>query len=280
MNGCGNDFIVIDNRDNKLEGFNLPEFVKRVCQRRVCVGADGLLLLENSSIAHFKMRYFNSDGSEGEMCGNGARCLCRFAYLIGAAPEQMSFETAAGVHHARVQGSQVRLELPNVSLSQFALGCDCVVCGQSRKVHCSVVGVPHAVVLETNVMAKAPDRVRQEARAIASRREMFPQGTNVNFVEVRDRHNLIVRTYERGVEDETLACGTGSTAAAIVAALLGLAEAPVAVRTRGGVLRVNFDITGSWVANVTLEGEARVVATGHIVQEGWEDAGLSGRTLS
>lgn len=270
MNGCGNDFIVIDNRDNKLGGFDLPEFVRRVCRRRISLGADGVLLLESSRVAHFRMRYFNADGSEGEMCGNGARCLCRFACVVGAAPEHMWFETLAGIHEAWVQGSQVQLGLPDVPMSHIAFEQEYSVNGEVRRVHSALVGVPHAVVFVADATKLPPDALRAEAKAISGWRDLFPEGANVNFVSVRDRHSLTVRTYERGVEDETLACGTGSTAAAIVATLLGEVEPPVLVHTRGGLLRVSFDLSVDAVRHIRLEGSTRLVAIGHIVPEAWE----------
>ncbi len=264
MSGSGNDFILIDNR---LGGLQLPDmkgFVSRVCARKGSVGADGLILIEASDRCDFRWRFFNADGSEVEMCGNGGRCAARFAYLKGIAPPKMSFETLAGVIDAEVTGDTVKLRLTNP-----------VFLTTNRKITIDDIpfevdsintGVPH-VVHFTNYL-DAFDVV-PIGRSIRYHQEYKPAGTNANFVEVVDGKTIRIRTYERGVEDETLACGTGSVAAALIAAEKNLVTPPVNVIVRSGeTLRIHFQKTVSGFEKVYLEGKANVVYEGKL----WEEA--------
>ena len=276
MNGCGNDFIVVDNRQGILDGFVLAEFVKNVCARGTSLGADGFMMLEASDTADFTMRYFNADGSEGEMCGNGARCIARFASLVGAAGDRMRFETLAGVYQAQIdaRSQTVKVKFPDVALGDLVLSQPYEKAEPAPRYHYGFVGVPHSVWFVDRV-AEIPDRqIVEWGRQIRYDVRRFPQGANVNFLEVLNRHALRIRTYERGVEAETLACGSGSPAAAIVAGILDMVDAasPVDVHTRGGVLRISFELTEDTATEVYLEGNARLVARGELLPEAWESS--------
>lgn len=269
MSGAGNDFIVIDNRDGKLPEAGRHERFARWCQRRTSVGADGVLLVEpptpGDDGAHFRMRYYNADGGEAESCGNGARCISRFAHLIGAAPAALKFQTKAGLYEAEVGAGDVVLSMspPHGLRRDINLVVPGLLTGRVDFVN---TGVPH-VVLVLDDLEGAP--VFELGRAIRHHAEFAPAGTNVNFIKLRQDGGIDIRTYERGVEDETLACGTGSVAAALIARLHSRATSPVAVHTRGGVvLKIHFEFNGSAAhpefSSIKLEGEARVVYRGTI----------------
>ncbi|HHX22791.1 MAG TPA: diaminopimelate epimerase, partial [Thermoanaerobacterales bacterium] len=261
MNGCGNDFIVVDNRQGIMEEYDLPEFIRRVCARRISLGADGFMMIENSDIADFKMRYFNADSSEGEMCGNGARCISRFAFLNGVAGSEMTFETIAGIYQSKVVGKNVRLKFPPVKTRDISLNQTNTFDGKTLEYHNALVGVPHVILYRDDVDTMDYRELYSLGRTIRYHKS-FPTGTNVNFIKVMDDRNVIIRTYERGVEDETLACGTGSTAAAIVSCLLCKTRAPVTVHTRAGLLKIYFDLEKDLIDNLYMEGNAKVVAEG------------------
>ncbi|MFD1707350.1 diaminopimelate epimerase [Siminovitchia sediminis] len=266
MHGCGNDFIIIDNREPIMNNLELSRFVQTVCTRRFHIGADGLMLLETSHIADFKMRYFNSDGSEGEMCGNGARCIVKYAYLMGAASDVMAFETLNGVYEGKILGENVQIKFPSIPIKDFHLH-QPFPSDENDFYHFAWVGVPHTVVME-----KAIDHIQDEdfmkwARKIRYNPAISPSGTNVNVVEICDEHQIKMRTYERGVEDETFACGSGATASAIISGLLDKVSSPVKVHTKGGVLTISFRITEDEVQDICLEGNAVVVAEGELMSE-------------
>lgn len=269
MNGCGNDFIVIDNREGIMQDFDLYEFIRHVCARRVSIGADGLMLVEKSNKADFKMRYFNSDGSEGEMCGNGARCISKFAYLIGAAQKQMKFETIAGIYESQINGEDVKVKFPPVKMSNIQLERRHDF-GQVKDFHFAIVGVPHTVIYRQDVENMDYKELYNLGKKIRNSLDVFPEGTNVNFVQPVDESHMIIRTYERGVEDETLACGTGSTASAIISGLLGKVKSPVNMHTRAGILRIYFSLEKDLVDGIYLEGNAKVVAEGYILPDAWK----------
>ena len=259
MHGSGNDFVVIDNRDQVVPAADAPEAARIFCRRKFGVGADGLILIENSDKADFRWGFYNADGSEAEMCGNGGRCAARFAFLNGIAPADMTFETLAGTISAQVKGNRVKLELslPHGLFLDRALD----VAGDEVVVSFINTGVPHVVVMVDDIET-AP--VSELGRTLRNHDFFAPDGANVNFVSAGDGR-LYVRTYERGVEDETLACGTGSVAAALVASMKGMAGSPVDVVTRGRETlrvyhRVNRD-SGA-IAEVFLEGGAVLVYQG------------------
>ncbi|MCE5283952.1 MAG: diaminopimelate epimerase [Deltaproteobacteria bacterium] len=266
MSGSGNDFIIIDNRDGSLGVRDVVAFVRKVCQRKVSVGADGLFLIEKSDRVDFKWRFFNADGSQAAMCGNGGRCVARFAFLNGIAGERMSFETGAGIIDAEVKGDVVKIRLTDphslVLDERLRIG------NLELIVHRLDTGVPHVVHFLHDLEGFD---VVDTGRAIRYHEAYRPAGTNANFVAVLDANTLQVRTYERGVEDETLACGTGSVAAALIAARKGLVSAPVEVVVRSGErLRIYFEATEKGFEKVYLEGKAKVVYQGKLWDEAWK----------
>ncbi len=264
MSGSGNDFILIDNRDGKLAVGRLEDFVRKVCQRRISVGADGLIVIQKSDRADFSWRFFNADGSEVDMCGNGGRCAARFAYIKGVAGEKMSFVTGAGVIDAEVKGEQVKLRLTDPK--DLRVGYTIPLDGRTFPVNSVNTGVPHVV---SYIRDLENHDVFSDGRAIRYHEAYRPAGTNANFVRVHSRQRISVRTYERGVEDETLACGTGAVASALVSAWKGLVDEPVDVLVKSGeTLRVYFRKTDRGFEHVYLEGGARVIYEGHLWDEG------------
>jgi diaminopimelate epimerase len=264
MSGSGNDFILVDHRKPLLKEEQYPAFARKVCRRRVSVGADGLILLEPSSRADFKWRFYNSDGSEAEMCGNGGRCAARFATLKGIAGPSLSFETLAGILSAEVHGTRVKLEMTRPSSPKLDERID--VEGTRQVLSSINTGVPHAVVVVDD-LEKAD--VLRWGKAIRSHSHFTPAGTNVNFIRVEGPSSLAIRTYERGVEGETLACGTGTVASTLIAAFKGWVKSPVSVRTEGGeVLVVHFEMAGQEVKKVFFEGDVHIIYEAEM----WEEA--------
>jgi diaminopimelate epimerase len=264
MSGSGNDFILIDHREPYLKENGLKDLVRKVCQRRFSVGADGLILIERSKKADFKWRFYNADGSEPEMCGNGGRCAARFAYLKGIADPSLKFETLAGILSAQVDGKRVKLEMTK----PFGLKLDetILIDGDEKIFSCLNTGVPHAVLFVENLEGLD---ILPIGRAIRYHSFFAPSGTNVDFVQVEKGPQLSIRTYERGVEDETLACGTGAVASALIAAFKGLAKSPVSIKTRGGeVLAVYFEIEGREAKRVFFEGDVHIIYEAQM----WEEA--------
>lgn len=266
MSGTGNDFIIIDNRHKIVADDEMVDLAVQACRRGQSVGADGLLLIEDDEELDFAWRFFNSDGSEAEMCGNAARCVARLAYLDGIAGPESVFRTAAGPIRASVDGSTIRVQLtrPHGLESEFALKV-----GDDRVLTAGFVdtGVPHTVlVLEDDNLETAD--IEKLGREIRFHPQFAPTGTNVNFVRIMDPGNIHVRTYERGVEAETLACGTGVVAAALVTTVRGLTTPPVSVTTKGGdMLIVQLDETGPMAGNVYLKGNASIVYRGELTAE-------------
>lgn len=259
MAGAGNDFILADNRRGALK--NLPALARRLTDRKRSVGGDGLILIERSSIADLKMRIFNSDGSEAEMCGNGVRCAARFAVARRFSGPKLSFETLAGIIGAEVRGSVVRARMTDPK--GLKLGLAVRLEGREEKLHFVDTGVPHAISVRPSV---EDVDVAVVGRAIRRHGAFAPRGANANFVAIDARKNEIkIRTYERGVEGETLACGTGATAAALVAAELKGLCSPVLVRTRGGdTLKIYFSKDGGCFHDVYLEGPVETGFEGRV----------------
>ena len=265
MSGSGNDFIIIDNRNLSLNVGDLPTFARLVCQRKISVGADGLLLIEPSKTVDFKWQFFNSDGSRGEMCGNGSRCIARYAYLKGIAPAKMSFETIAGIISAEVKNDMVKVKLTDPSSVQ-AIGK--LIFDDCQFILDSVdTGVPHAVTFVDNLEKCT---VFEWGRKIRRHDYFQPKGTNANFATVLDRHQIQVRTYERGVEDETLACGTGAVASVLAAASRGLVETPVDVIVQSGeTLRIYYTKKDGRFGEIYLEGTVKIVYHGFLFEEAY-----------
>ena len=265
MSGAGNDFVVIDNRDSILP-HALTDFLRKICQRRMSIGADGVLLVEDSDLADFKMRYFNSDGNEVETCGNGARCISRFAYLNGITPHKMRFETKVGIYQSEVIRSNVRVRLGNPT--QVRLSFPLQLNDGVHNVSFANTGVPHVMFLVENLEEVDVTHLGNQIRY---HKDFEPAGTNVNFVRVRSNQEIDIRTYERGVEDETFACGTGSVAGVIILALNGRVSSPVRVNTSSGfTLKIYFNLVGGEAQDLYLEGDARLICEGQISESAWK----------
>ena len=277
MSGSGNDFVVIDNRRGIIDSTAASSFTQAVCRHRVSVGADGVVLIEESTEpgVDFRWRYINADGSDGEMCGNGAMCGARFAYLNGIAPAECVFRTESGLVQAAVDSTPGSARVGIAVGSPGAITSDIQVeaAGHSLRLHSILVGVPHAVLVldDTDEFAPGGEFVTI-GRAVRHHAVFAPAGTNLNVITVKNRCTVRMRTYERGVEDETLACGTGSIASAIVAHSLELVDPPVDVITSSGrILQVGFLWDGERASGVTLGGEARIIVQGTIYPEALHD---------
>ena len=259
MNGAGNDFILFDNRTGSIDLDRSQ--IAQLCDRHRGIGADGILLLEKpANRADFRMRYFNADGGEAEMCGNGARCFARFANKVGGQKATISFETPAGVISAELKGDLVTLRMTEPT--DLRLNVDLPMEAETRTVHFINSGVPH-VVIPVSKIDNAD--VRREGAAIRYHKMFSPSGANVNFIEKRAPNKIAIRTYERGVEDETLACGTGIVASALIFATTEKSSSPITVVARGGdELEVGFEKSGDRFCNVTLTGPAEFVFEGTV----------------
>jgi len=260
MQGGGNDFVLVDHRRGFIPEAEQPQFARRVCHRQLGAGADGLILIEATPTADFRWRFYNADGSEPEMCGNGGRCAARFAVLSSIAPETLSFETLAGTIKAEVKGRRVKLLMAGVG--DMNLNQTIPLDEANVQAHFVRVGVPHLVVPVDDLEAAL---VTEWGRLLRFHQMFQPAGTNVNFARFTGPQALAIRTYERGVEDETLACGTGAVASALIAARLGQAVSPVTVHTRGGeALTVYFTPQGEAFTEIFLEGDALVSYQGEL----------------
>ncbi len=269
MSGTGNDFIIIDHRRPLVPEEKQADFVRGVCRRMFSVGADGVIFIENSEKADFSWRFYNGDGSVAEMCGNGARCAARFAYAKGITGRQMSFETLAGVIEAEVLNDDGEVSLLMTAPFDYRTGLEAELDGRMSEISYMNSGVPHAVLFMDEQEEIA---VKKWGKSIRLHELFQPAGTNVNFVQSLAGGGIRVRTYERGVEDETMACGTGAVASAIFAAARGLAASPVTVTTSGGEkLTIVFDLQQDGCAeNVYLQGPARIIYIGQLTAESLE----------
>lgn len=266
MNGTGNDFIIIDNRNGLIKDEDMGRFVKRACRRRESVGADGVIFVSKSEHYDFRWRYFNADGGEAEMCGNGGRCVSRFAFLKGIAGSKMISETLAGPIPAEVNGRTVKILMPPAK----GLSRDIKI--EHRQGWKSVdfinTGVPH-VVVQVEELSNHP--VKEHGSYIRRHGLFSPEGTNANFMKITGPHKLEIRTYERGVEDETLACGTGSIACALVSSFRGMVDSPVTVKTRSGedltiYFKTNKDFAEGF-EEIWLEGNTAFIYEAKIKKE-------------
>lgn len=260
MNGAGNDFILIDNRSGAI-GLTAEQIV-RLCHRQRGIGADGLFLLvaARKGQADWAWDFYNSDGSTADMCGNGARCFARFIQKVTGANKETSFETGAGVIRAVFDGELVTINL--TSPRDLRLAEAVSLAGGKAEIHSLNTGVPHAVLF---VQDADKAMVQPLGSEIRYHKHFAPKGTNVNFVQLRGSNAIRVRTYERGVEGETLACGTGVTASALISARLHNFASPVQVQVQGGdLLEVRFERDGDTFKNVSLKGPADFVFEGQI----------------
>lgn len=249
--GTGNDFVLLDNRQGIYSSIT-PKQVNLLCNRRFGIGADGLMLLNSKEGFDFEMKYFNSDGKEASMCGNGARCILKFASMLGIKKSSYNFFAVDGIHEAEIDlNGEIRLKMQNVD------GVD-----DFSNHYVLDTGSPHYVKTTSNIMKVD---VVGEGRAIRNSKEFAAEGINVNFVEILDEDRIYVRTYERGVEDETLSCGTGVTAAALISAHNDNGFNRVEVKTTGGRLSVEFEkLSDTHFINIWLSGPAEMVYKGEI----------------
>jgi diaminopimelate epimerase len=265
MSGNGNDFIVIDNYsgDIKLSGAQIAA----LCRNRFSVGADGLIMLQKGTTGNdFYMKFYNNDGREAEMCGNGGRCISRFAYMNGRAGKNMRFLAKDGTHEAQIKpNNDVKLRM----IDPFDIKPDTRVKAAGKIITGFYLntGVPHFVVMVKNINSVDVQNLGRELRF---HKAFAPNGANVNFVQKTGDNTFAIRTYERGVEGETLACGTGATASGIALYLQAKAKSPVKLKAKGGMLKIYFKDDGGRITDVWLEGNARVVAEGTLNQEAFK----------
>jgi diaminopimelate epimerase len=247
--GAGNDFIIIDNRKVIINPGD-HSLINKLCDRRFGIGADGLILISDSQEYDYEMKYYNSDGNEGTMCGNGGRCSADFAIRSGIAGNELVFKAIDGVHRASAEGETIRLSMNDVKNPGLVKGNYFIDTGS-----------PHYVIFREGIDSIDVDN---EGRKIRWSDDFSPGGTNVNFVETGPE-GIYVRTFERGVEEETLSCGTGVTASAIVSVLSGHFDTnTVRVKTRGGDLSVSLRVSGNTINNIWLSGPATFVFSGEI----------------
>lgn len=259
MHGARNDFVLVDDRAG-LFPVSDREFIAHLAARHSGIGAEGVILIQTSENAGFRMRFFNPDGSEVGMCGNGARCAARLAFELGAVAKKMTIETGAGQIEAEVLADGVRLWMTEPTGWELNGLLD--LAGRHLTYGFVNTGVPH-VVMRTGELRDVD--VQEVGSAVRRHRQFAPEGTNVNFMEISPNGDLYVRTYERGVEAETLACGTGVTASGLIAAKNGWVTLPVNVHVASGdVLTIDGELTEDEARNVTLTGPTEHVFKGEI----------------
>lgn len=270
MNGAGNDFIIVNNMDGAVPAGKWPGIAKLLCERHMSIGADGFMVVEKpDGCADFKMLFFNSDGSVGEMCGNGARCISRYGYEFGLAGEMQTIETTAGIVTGKridKRNYRIRLNDPTTVKPDYPIEVD------GKKYACSYVelgnpGLPHAVV-PIKDLKNYPERELFDLGRKMRYHKAFPKGANVNFYEIVGKDLVYERTYERGVEDFTYACGTGTGSLVTVLSLKGdVSGTGVRVRMTGGELIIDVERDGETIKNLYLTGPTNMVAKGIITDE-------------
>ena len=270
MNGAGNDFVVLNNLVEKLPTEIFPQIAKTLCERHMSIGADGLMVVDAPTQGgDYKMLFFNSDGSIGEMCGNGARCICRYGYENGLAGEIQTVETTAGIvtgHRMSERLYKIRLNDPTtikldspVEIDGVEYACSYVDLGNP--------GLPHAVVPYHNLKDADANELRELGRKIRWYKD-FPKGANVNFYEILGEDHVYERTFERGVEDFTYACGTGTGSLVTVLTLQGKVSGQgVKVDMTGGQLIIDVEREGSAITDLFLTGPTNIVAKGEVTDE-------------
>ena len=270
MNGAGNDFIVLNNMVEKLDHSVLPQLARKLCHRHMSIGADGLMVVEAPSQGgDYRMLFFNVDGSVGEMCGNGARCICRYGYENGLAGEEQTVETASGiVTGRRIDQRNYRIRLTDPSMIRL----DYPVEAGGKFWPCAYIelgnpGLPHAVIPYPGLGGKTMDELRSLGRTLRWS-PAFPKGANVNFFDITGPDQLTELTFERGVEDFTYACGTGTGSTVLALTLKGqVSGQDVAVSVPGGTLRVTIERDGAAVKAIWLTGPTNVVCAGEVRDE-------------
>lgn len=269
INGAGNDFIIVEDLQQRMADESLPAIAGILCRRHMSIGADGFMVVRPAEKGgDFRMLFFNSDGSVGEMCGNGVRCICRYGYEKGLSSEEQKVETMAGmIYGTRIDASRyrVRLNLPTV------LRCNIPLPLKEGKRLCSYLelgkpGLPHAVVEYPGLQEATWETLRPLARECRFHPQ-FPRGANITLYEVKAPDCLAAITYERGVEDFTYACGTGAASAATVLTLQGRSSGEVTVDMPGGQLSIHVDAKEGRVENLFLTGPTNIVCTGTVTDE-------------
>lgn len=264
MSGAGNDFIIIDNRHQLITSEDKVFFVTRACRRNFAAGADGVIFIEESETADFRWDFYNMDGSIAEMCGNGARCAARFATVNEIAGNALSFETIAGTIEAEVcEDDSVKLKMTDPT--DMRMGVSVVLGGVSKQIFFVNTGVPHAVIFVDDEATP----IDEWGPLVRFEKQFEPAGTNATFVTVLDDAFLRSQTYERGVEEETKACGTGAVAAAIIGVKEDRVTSPVRVITSGGeelVIHLSLSETKG-ISEVYMQGPARIIYQGELTEE-------------
>ncbi len=270
MNGAGNDFLILNNLEEKRPADQFPRIAQILCERRLSLGADGLMVVDTPTQGgDFKMRFFNSDGSVGEMCGNGARCICRYGFETGLCGPTQTVETTAGIITGqRIDRRNYRVRLNDPSTVRL----DCPVEVDGVRYACSYVelgnpGIPHAVIPYAGLHQADENELRELGRAIRWN-SAFPKGANVNFYEIIGEDQVFERTFERGVEDFTYACGTGTGSVVTVLTLQGKVSGQgVRVSMLGGELIIDAQRVNSRIESLYLTGPTNLVAKGEITDE-------------
>lgn len=266
MNGAGNDFVLVDNVSGAIHLSGSQ--IRWLCDRRRGIGADGIIVVESGHDVDFRMRYYNANGGEAEMCGNGARCVALFARALGLGQvengeSRLRFMTTAGAMEAVVRASGASISM--MDATAFEANISLPVAQRVEKVHFVNTGVPHAIIVEDDVDAMGDDDIARRGRLIRNHGHFAPDGCNANFVSIAGDGRVKIRTYERGVEAETHACGTGSVAAAVALAHVGRSTSPVRLKTRGGdTLTVSFKLTETGAREVILDGPAALNFRGSV----------------
>ncbi len=274
MTGAGNDFILFDKKVNP-DLYLSSEKIKKICDRRYGIGADGVLEIDDSGSSDFLLSYYNSDGSRGSLCGNGARCAIKYASLSGRINNEVSNFTIGNLNYSGMVINEELIKFYMKNPQEVRLNLKIEVMGQLIEASFLDTGSPHAV-LNAEHFLKNQNRVSEgfydifsfpvfeTGKEIRYKQEFAPEGTNVNFFEIIE-DQVYIRTYERGVEDETLACGTGAAATAICCHLIYNLTPPISLKTRGGdILIVDFEVRGDEIDNLTLTGPAEVIFNGEI----------------
>lgn len=272
MNGAGNDFIIVNNIEEKIPTERFSDMARILCERHLSIGADGFMAVEKTTDgvdADFKMLFFNADGSMGEMCGNGARCICRYGYENGLSGETQRVETTAGI----VTGRRIDRRMYQIRLNDPTnLRLDEQIEIDGEVYNCSYVelgdpGIPHCVVHISGLRDFSEIKLKEIGRKLRNY-EGYPKGANVNFYEIIESDHIFERTYERGVEDFTYACGTGTGSLVSILTLKGeVSGKAVRVDVRGGTLLIDIDRNGDEIRNIYLTGPTNVVAKGEITDE-------------
>jgi len=269
MNGAGNDFLIINNLEEQLPHAHFPSIARTLCHRHLSIGADGLMVVEKSEKCDFRMLFYNADGSEGEMCGNGARCICRYGYEKGLTGERQQIETPSGmVTGERIDKRNYRIRLTDPSVidlvhplhhNGITYPCSYVELGNP--------GLPHAVVPVKGLAEKTMEELRPLGTTLRFH-PSFPKGANVNFYDIVGTDEIVELTYERGVEDFTYACGTGSGSVVLALTLQGMVSGKeVKLTVPGGTLRVTVEFEGNAVKNLYLTGPTNIVCEGTVTDE-------------